>query len=457
MPRDIRFNAFDMNCVGHQSPGLWRHPDDRSRDYRDLAYWTELARVLERGVFDGLFIADVLGTYDVFGGSDEATLLAGTQVPVNDPMMLVSAMAHVTEHLGFGITAGTAYEHPYPFARRMSTLDHLTRGRVGWNVVTGYLPSAARNMGHDDQLEHDQRYDHAEEYLEVLYKLWEGSWDDDAVVLDAEGGRFTDPAKVHPIDHHGQWFDVPGIHLCEPSPQRSPVIYQAGSSPRGVAFAARHAEAIFVAPPTRAILADTVRRIRDALDDAGRDPYSARIYTMLTVITDETSEAAHAKHEEYLSYADLQGALVLCSGWMGVDLSQYRLDEPVGNVASNAIQSAVAAFAQADDHGREWTVGDIARFAAIGGMGPRIVGSGEEVADQLQSWSEETDVDGYNLAYAITPGTFTDVVEHVVPVLQERGVYPTAYEPGTLRHRLLGRGDRLPGEHHGASFRRVTV
>ena len=453
----IRFNAFDMNCVGHQSPGLWRHPDDRSRDYRDLDYWTGLARTLERGVFDGLFIADVLGTYDVFGGSEEATLRAGTQVPVNDPMMLVSAMAHVTEHLGFGITAGTAYEHPYPFARRMSTLDHLTRGRVGWNVVTGYLPSAARNMGHDDQLEHDQRYDHAEEYLEVLYKLWEGSWEDDAVVLDAEGRTFTDPSRVHPIDHHGRWFDVPGIHLCEPSPQRSPVIFQAGSSPRGVAFAARHAEAIFVAPPTKEILADTVRRIRGALVDEGRAPDSARIYTLLTIITDETSEAAHAKHEEYLAHADLEGALVLCSGWMGVDLSRYRLDEPVGAIHSNAIQSAVAAFNQADPKGGEWTVGDIARWAAIGGLGPRIVGSGEEVADELESWVAETGVDGFNLAYAITPGTFEDVVEHVVPVLQERGRYPTSYEPGTLRSRLLGRGDRLPEEHHGAGYRRVRV
>ncbi|WP_370250318.1 LLM class flavin-dependent oxidoreductase [Nocardioides sp.] len=459
----IRFNAFDMNCVGHQSPGLWRHPADRSRHYRDLDYWTDLARLLEGGVFDGLFIADVLGTYDVYGGDDAATLRAGTQVPVNDPLMLVSAMAHVTEHLGFGVTAGTAYEHPYPFARRLSTLDHLTRGRVGWNVVTGYLPSAARNMGHDDQREHDERYDHAEEYLEVLYKLWEGSWDDDAVRADAESGVFTDPAKVHPIEHHGRWFDVPGIHLCEPSPQRSPVIFQAGSSPRGVAFAAQHAEAIFVAPPTKALLAETVSRIRAALVEAGRAPDSARIYALMTVITDATPQAARAKHEDLLSYADLEGALVLCSGWMGVDLSRYRLDEPVGNIHSNAIQSAVAAFNQADPHGEEWTVGDIARWAAIGGLGPRIVGSGEEVADELTDWVRETGVDGFNLAYAVTPGTFADVVQHVVPVLQERGQYPRAYPtrpdgaPTTLRDQLFGRGHRLPPEHHGARFRRLPV
>ena len=141
--RQIRFNAFDMNCVAHQSSGLWRHPLDQSHRYTDLSYWTELAKLLERGTFDGIFIADVLGTYDVYAGSNEAAIRNGAQVPVSDPLLLVSAMALVTEHLGFGITAGTAYEHPYPFARRISTLDHLTNGRIGWNVVTGYLASAA--------------------------------------------------------------------------------------------------------------------------------------------------------------------------------------------------------------------------------------------------------------------------------------------------------------------------
>ena len=291
-PRQIRFNAFDMNCVAHQSSGLWRHPRDRSRHYNDLSYWTGLAQLLERGAFDGIFIADVLGTYDVYGGTDEAALRTGSQVPVNDPILLVSAMAAVTEHLGFGITAGTAYEHPYPFARRMSTLDHLTKGRVGWNVVTGYLPSAARNMGQTDQLSHDDRYDVADEYLEVLYKLWEGSWEDDAVVADPETGVFTDPAKVHPIDHHGRHFDVPGIHLAEPSAQRTPVIYQAGASPRGIRFAAENAEAVFVGAPTVEQLATTVAKVRDALEAAGRDRYAARVYSLLTVITDTTDELA---------------------------------------------------------------------------------------------------------------------------------------------------------------------
>ncbi|MET1043702.1 MAG: LLM class flavin-dependent oxidoreductase [Microbacteriaceae bacterium] len=453
MARRIRFNAFDMSCVGHISAGLWRHPDDQAYRYTDISYWTELAKTLERGRFDGIFIADVLGTYDVYGDSADAAIRHAAQVPVTDPLMVVSAMAAVTEHLGFGVTAGTAYEHPYPFARRMTTLDHLTKGRIGWNVVTGYLPSAARNMGHDDQLEHDARYDHADEYIEVLYKLWEGSWEDDAVVRDRESGVFTDPAKVHPINHQGKHFTVPGIHISEPSPQRTPVIFQAGASARGVAFAGENAEAIFIGAPSRQTLAAQVAKIRAGLEAAGRDRNAARIYAMLTIVVDETSEKARAKYEKLLEYASPEAALVLTSGWMGVDLSQYDLADPVGDVKSNAIQSTVASFQQEAAEGREWSVGDIAEYSKVGGYAPVIVGSPAEVADQLQEWVEATDVDGFNLSYAITPGTFEDVVTFVVPELQRRGVYPTEYEEGTLRHKLHGRGASLPPEHRGAKYK----
>ena len=412
-----------------------------------------MAKLLERGRFDGIFIADVLGIYDVYGGNDIAALRQGAQVPVADPLLLVSAMAAVTEHLGFGITTGTGFEHPFPFARRLSTLDHLTNGRLGWNVVTGYLPSAAANMGESEHLDHDERYNHADEYLEVLYKLWEGSWEDDAVVRDRAQGIYVDPAKVHHIGHAGKHFTVPGIHLSEPSPQRTPVIYQAGASPRGVAFAAENAEAIFVAAPSKRVLAQTVTRIRDALEAAGRDRCAARVYALATIITDATDEAAQRKYDEYRSYASVEGGLVFMSGWMGIDLSRYDLDDPIGEVKSNAILSAVAAFQEFDDDGREWTVRDIAAWAGIGGMGPVFVGSGTSVADRLQEWVDETDIDGYNLAYAITPGTFEDIVRHVIPVLTERGAYPREYVPGTLRNALFGAGDRLPDDHRGARYR----
>lgn len=453
--RQIRFNAFDMNCVGHQSPGLWKHPKDRSADYKNLSYWTDLAKTLEKGKFDSIFIADVLGTYDVFGGSNEVPLRAGTQVPVNDPFMLVSAMASVTENLGFGVTAGTAYEHPYPFARRLATLDHLTKGRIGWNVVTGYLPSAARNMGQEDQLEHDERYNHADEYMEVVYKLLEGSWEEDAVVRDAERGIFTDPAKVHDINHDGKYFKVPGIAITEPSPQRTPVVFQAGTSPRGLKFASENAEAVFVTSPTKKLLKATVAKIRDAAEAAGRGRYDVRIYAMQTIITDVDSAAAQAKFEDYKSYADIDGALALISGWMGVDLSTYGPDDVIGNnVKSNAIQSSVATFQEANgDKDNPWTIRQLAEWVGVGGFGPITVGSPTEVADKLIEWVEETDVDGFNLAYAITPGTFEDIVEFIVPELQARGVYPTDYVEGTLRNKLFGEGDRVKDSHRAANYR----
>ncbi|HBO6784276.1 TPA: NtaA/DmoA family FMN-dependent monooxygenase, partial [Pseudomonas aeruginosa] len=233
MPREIRLNAFEMNCVGHQSPGLWAHPRDRSSQYKDLEYWIDLARLLERGRFDGLFIADVLGIYDVLDGNGDAAIRQAAQVPVNDPLALITPMAAVTRHLGFGLTASLSFEHPYPFARRLSTLDHLTKGRIGWNVVTSYLESGARNLGQQAQLDHDRRYDYADEYLQVLYKLFEGSWEDGAVLRDRRRRIFSDPGKIHEIRHVGEHFQVPGIHLCEPSPQRTPVLYQAGASSRG--------------------------------------------------------------------------------------------------------------------------------------------------------------------------------------------------------------------------------
>ncbi|KSU65571.1 LLM class flavin-dependent oxidoreductase [Arthrobacter sp. NIO-1057] len=453
--REILFNAFDMNCVVHQSPGLWRHPEDKASTYNTIGYWTHLAKVLEKGKFDGLFIADVLGTYDVFNGTNESPLRSGAQAPVNDPMMLVSAMAAVTENLGFGVTAGTAYEHPYAFARRLATLDHLTNGRVGWNVVTGYLPSAARNMGQEDQMEHDERYNHADEYLEVVYKLLEGSWEDDAVQNNKETGIYTDPAKVHNIEHEGKYFKVPGIAITEPSTQRTPVIYQAGASSRGIKFASENAEAVFVTSPTREILKATVTKIRDAAEAAGRDRYDVKIFAMQTIITDETSEKARAKYEDYKSYADVEGAQVLISGWMGVDLSELDPDEPLGsNVKSNAIQSSVETFQKASgDDGNPWTIRQLAEWVGVGGFGPITVGSGAEVAEKLIDWVDYTDVDGFNLAYAVTPATFEDVVEYVVPELQARGAYKTEYAEGSLRNKLFGAGDRVKDTHRAAKYK----
>ena len=235
MKKQIRLNAFAMNCVAHQSPGLWTHPRDRTLDYNRLPYWLDLAKTLERGRFDGLFLADVLGVYDVFGNSPDAALRNAAQTPANEPLMLIPAMAAVTEHLGFGVTSNLSFEPPYPFARRMSTLDHLTEGRVGWNVVTGYLDSAARGAGKDKQTAHDDRYEIADEYMELVYKLWEGSWEDEAVLRDRARGVFADPSKVHRIAARGDQLQA----QCDP-PERAVAAADAGAVP-GRHLAARTA------------------------------------------------------------------------------------------------------------------------------------------------------------------------------------------------------------------------
>lgn len=456
LPRQIRLNAFDMNCIGHQSPGLWTHPRDRADSYNTLDYWVDLARTLERGKFDAIFLADVLGIYDVYQGSARCALENAVQVPVNDPLMVVPAMAYATQHLGFGVTCAISYEHPYPFARRMSTLDHLTKGRMGWNIVTGYLNSAARGMGMTEQVAHDDRYEIAEDYLQAVYKLWEASWEDGAVLRDRAGRKFADAGRIHRITHNGPHFRVDAIHLCEPSPQRTPVLYQAGASTRGRQFAADHAECVFINGPSKKVIAGIAADIRKRAAASGRNPREIKIFTMMTVITDTTREAAREKYRDYLRYVSEDGALALMSGWTGIDFGAMAPDEIVRFNQRDAMTSALEAFTTADPD-RTWTVREIARHAAIGGRGPVVIGSYTDVADAFEDWVKETDIDGFNLAYALTPETFSDIVDLVVPELQRRGVYKLDYAPGTLREKLYGAGRaRLPDSHPAARTRQET-
>ena len=455
MPREILLNAFDMNTVGHIQQGLWRHPRDQSHRHAELKYWTSLAQTLERGLFDGLFLADVLGIYDVYGGGPETALKNAVQIPLGDPMMVIPAMAGVTEHLGFGVTCTTTYEPPFMFARRMSTLDGLTNGRMGWNIVTGYLDSAARAVGLPVQVPHDERYDWADDYLDTVYRLWEGSWEDGAVLADRASGIYTDPTKVHRVQGAGR-YKMDAAHLCAPTPQRTPVLYQAGASARGQRFAGEHAECVFVATPSKTVLKKTVAAIRQSVAAAGRDPRGVLVFNLQTVIVDETDAKAKAKYEDYKQYIDLDGALALGSGWMGIDFGTYRLDEPLRHIKTNAVQSSVDAFSSADPS-KVWTVRQLAEWIGIGGLGPLMVGGPAAVADELQQWVEDTDVDGFNLAYAVTHETFADIVEHLVPELQKRGAYRTEYASGTLREKLFGAGPRLPATHPAARYRDLAA
>ena len=453
MARELRLNAFAMNCVGHQSQGLWRHPRDQSPNYKHTSHWVELAKLLERGRFDGLFLADVVGVYDVYGGSPDTALREAVQVPTNDPLLIIPPMAEATQHLAFAATVNLSHEPPLPFARRMSSLDHMTDGRIGWNIVTGYLDSGAKGAGAGKQVTHDIRYDIAEEFMTIQYGFWEGSWQDDALRCDRDAGVFTDPAKVHRVVHDGEYFQVNGVHLCEPSPQRTPVLYQAGSSSKGTAFAARHAECVFVGGNSQSKMAADVAKLRALALEAGRDRSDILVFALATVVTAATDAESEAKFEDYKQYASTAGALALMGGWSGIDFAKPELINATA-ATSNAIQGAAAAFtAGGPDAHRD--VESIGRAVAMGGGGPVLVGGPKRIADQLEAWAELADLDGFNLAYAVMPETFVDVVKHLVPELQRRGLLKKDYAPGTYREKLFGRGPRLGDNHPAAASRQM--
>ncbi|MFN9094755.1 MAG: LLM class flavin-dependent oxidoreductase [Alphaproteobacteria bacterium] len=448
MPREIRFNAFDMACVGHIQQGMWTHPRDRSADYLSLDYWMGLARLLEEGLFDGLFLADVLGIYDVHGGNGDAAIRNAVQVPLLDPMLLVPAMAAATRNLGFGVTCNLAWESPALLARRFSTLDHLTQGRIGWNIVTGYLDSAARAMGLDRQMAHDDRYDLADEYMEIVYRLWEESWAADAVKRDRAAGIYADPARVKRIRHEGRQYRLDAPHLVEPSPQRTPVLYQAGASDRGRGFAARHAECVFVNGGPKPHVAKLVADLR-----ARAAPRPIRIFVGATLIIGRTRAEAESKLADYRQHASIEGALAHASASLGIDLARFAPDEELPEAGqSQAIRSNVEALRAAAPRATKRALMD---RMVLGSRQPPIIGSVEEVAEELIAWVDQADVDGFNLSRTITPECLEDVVRLLVPALQERGRYKRGYAPGSYREKLFGAGPMLAAPHPAAAHRQT--
>ena len=449
--------AFTMSTVSHGNFGLWRHPQDHTSSYTDVKYWVELAKLLDAGGFDALFIADAVGQLDVFGGDATAALARGVQTPVTDPLLAISAMAAATENLGFGVTVSTTYESPYLLARKFSTLDHLTGGRIGWNIVTSLLDSAARNIiGRGSQIPHDERYAIAQEFVEVTYKLWEGSWEDDAVIRDRSRGVYTDPGKVHPIAHEGKYFSVPGAHLVEPSPQRTPVLFQAGTSTAGREFAARNAELVFVSDPRPDVLRANIDDVRSRAVAHGRRPEAIKFITSIEIVTDSTDSGAQAKADDLAKYHDLEGGLVLLSALSGVDWSQYGVDRPIEQFDTDASRSILAAVNDAGERHRI-TLRDY--VGGLGGFGGQLfVGSAVTVADQLEAYAARTGVDGFNISYHVTPGSFVDIAEYLLPELRRRGRARDGETSTTLRQRLFG-GDLpvLPDDHPGAQFRRKRI
>jgi FMN-dependent oxidoreductase (nitrilotriacetate monooxygenase family) len=371
------------------------------------------------------------------------------QTPVNDPAMLVPAMAYSTENLGYAFTSSVLQSHPFAFARQMSTLDHLTQGRVAWNIVTSYLPNAGLNFGLDGLPSHDERYDLADEYLDVVYKLWEGSWEDDAVLRDTERGIYADPAKVHPINHVGKHFNVAGPHLSEPSPQRTPLLFQAGSSTRGRSFAAKHAECMFIVDSRRSLTgaASVISDVRSQAVRNGRRPEDIQFFQGLSPVVGGTETEAKAKEAEYLEQFSTEGALAHLSGSIGIDLSAIDLNQPLKSIDTRAMRGMVKGLIESTPDQTQ-TFRDLIRTRNAGQF---LTGSPEQIADALQDW-QKAGVDGFNLIYSVTPGTFVDFIEAVVPILQKRGLMQKEYAPGPLREKIFGYG-RLPARHPAAGFR----
>jgi FMN-dependent oxidoreductase (nitrilotriacetate monooxygenase family) len=443
----LHFSAFVMNTASHIVHGLWRAPEGDQIRFDDLDLWVSLATRLDRGGFDAIFFADVIGLYGDYAGGWEHHARLGMQVPANDPMVILSALASHTEHLGLAFSAGPIQEPPFSFARRVSTLDQISHGRIGWNIVTGTLANGWRNYGHDGLLGHDERYALADEYLDVLYKLWEGSWDDGALLADRVSGVYADPAKIHPIDHASEHFQVQGPHLVAPSPQRTPLLFQAGASPAGRDFAARHAEAVFIASPSP----DSAQRQIDAmhalLERHARRPADTVFFQMLSFVIGSTEAEAKARAAELEAQTDITGMIAHFGGSAGIDLGGYDPDTPIDQVHTEGAQSNLA-WLRESVGGRTPTLADVVRLRQDA---TRVIGTPEQIADVLEGW-REVGVGGINVVNSVIPGSYAEFIDHVMPTLRRRGLAAPEPTPGTLRQKLFG-ADQLNARHPARRYR----
>ncbi|MDO9397850.1 MAG: NtaA/DmoA family FMN-dependent monooxygenase [Herbiconiux sp.] len=432
----------------------WQHPDDTSAEFTSLRHWTELAKTFEAAKLDFLFLADSYGFPALDGELIPASVREGRGIPHGDPMPLVSALAAVTEKLGFILTASTTVEPPAANARRFATLDHFTDGRIGWNVVTGSSGATAAALMGKDLIPHDRRYDMADDYVDLSLTLWEGSWEDDALVLDKQAAVYADPEKVHLAHHEGPYFRTDGILNLPPSPQRTPLLVQAGASGRGREFAGRNAEAVFVGGGEPETVAANVCGIRESAVAAGRSGSDIKILVGALLLAGATSEDAWAKHAEMLAMSTDEGAAAVYAGNTGVDLLALDPDRPIAQTSTEMGQSNLERYLGRDGKPAPLVRDILENFRRTGINGSVFVGTGEEVADQIEEFVAATGVDGFLIQPHLTPGTYDDLIEFVLPVLRERGLARDEYVGDTLRERMFPEGGpHLPASHRGHAFR----
>ncbi|MGW5647993.1 LLM class flavin-dependent oxidoreductase [Saccharopolyspora sp. NPDC003752] len=437
--RRLRLSAFVMVTTSHILEGQWRRPDAQQHRFDELSLWTDLARRLEAAKFDAMFFADVVGLYGNYRGNWDIFATEGLQIPSHDPSVMISALGAVTEHLGLAWTSSVIQEHPFTFARRAATLDHLTDGRTGWNIVTSALENAHRNYGLPGLTPHDERYRWADEYVDVVYKLLEGSWEDDALLRDKSGSH-ANPAGIHKIHHEGPRYSVEGPHLVAPSAQRTPVLFQAGTSPAGMAFAARNAEAVFMFAGSPGSARKVTTTVRSLAVEHGRRPADVLFFAGLSFVVGSTEAEARRRKADYDEHLSVDGLAAHMLGGMGVDLGDAPVDTPLKDLAVEGGRGVLQAVIDSVPGGNP-TIEDMVRYRA---ERMRLVGTPEQIADELERW-QDAGVDGINIINHVIPGSYEEVIEGLLPELRRRGLAQTEYRPGTFRDKLFAD----VAEHHG--------
>ncbi|RZK03939.1 MAG: LLM class flavin-dependent oxidoreductase [Novosphingobium sp.] len=433
MGKYIHLVSFQINSPINHTVLSWAHPDDnRLKALGDMSLWIDMARTLERGLFDAIFFADTPGVFDRYEDRMDDAIRYGVCWPTMDPVTLLGAIAGATTQLGLAATVSTGPHHPYSVVRQLSTLDYMSGGRVGWNIVTGHLRGEHRAYGLTE-LPHDERYDRAEEYMEICYALW-NSVGEGAVIADKASGVFADPSKVAKIAHQGKYFNCNTVAPALPSPQGRPVLFQAGSSGRGQAFAMKHADVVFAIQPNIPGMKKFMTDFNATAASLGRQPAPGVTFGIQPVIAG-TEEEARKKLNDIVERIPLEGAIARLSGTMGVDFSGMELDQPLAEMQTQGSQGLMKAFSNIVGE-KPLTLRDVAiRWGLAVGM-PQLVGSPEQVADQIETIWRETGCHGFNVTPNIMPVSVDDFVNEVVPILQKRGVYPTEYLGKTLREKL---------------------
>jgi FMN-dependent oxidoreductase (nitrilotriacetate monooxygenase family) len=416
--------------------GSWRHPATE-HGFLTAGYYQKLGRTLEDGCFDLMFFDDRLAMPGIYGGSVADAVRLGARPVKLDLSVVLGIVAGVTHSIGLGATYSTTYYSPFHVARTFATLDHVTGGRAAWNVVTSVNDSEAQNYGFEQTLGHDERYDRADEFLDATTRLWD-TWDDDALVLDRTGGVFADPAKVRELNFAGDWFRVRGPLTVPRTPQGRPVLLQAGSSGRGRDFAARWAELIFTGDPDIDIARSHYKDQKERIGLRGRDPRSVKMLPMAYTVVGESHAQAEDREQVFLNdLVDPTASLTLLSELMNYDFSGLALDSPVTEELIESVSGIRGLVQNLRQHiGGHITLADLAGHRATLLQGPRFVGTGAEVADQMQQWFEGDACDGFVIAATHVPGAYEDVVRMVVPELQRRGVFRERYTGATLREHL---------------------